>query len=124
MTKTPAQAATEPGNAPGAATGGDSRDPERLRAEIEETRRELGETVAALSAKTDVKAQAKERIEEAKASVAGKKEALLGRAREMSPDSARAAASTSSEKVRQNPVPAVAAAGFLAGFLIGRLSAR
>ena len=37
-------------------------DPEQLRQDIERTREQLGETVEALVAKTDVKAQARERV--------------------------------------------------------------
>ena len=42
-------------------------DPEQLRREIEEIRRELGETVAQLAHKADVKAQAREKVQEVKA---------------------------------------------------------
>jgi hypothetical protein len=45
-------------------------EPERLRGEIEQTRQALGETVEALSAKTDVKAHAKARLERTKSTVA------------------------------------------------------
>jgi len=102
----------------------ETRDPEQLRAEIEATRRELGETVAAMSAKTDVKAQARERIEETKAAIHEKREELVGRARELSPEKARTAAATSTERVKQNPLPAVTVGAFAAGFLLGRLSSR
>lgn len=47
-----------------------AKDPEQIQQEIEETRRELGDTVEALAAKADVKALAHEKIERAKASVA------------------------------------------------------
>jgi ElaB/YqjD/DUF883 family membrane-anchored ribosome-binding protein len=120
--------ATEPSDHP--ASSGGTPDPEQLRAEIEETRRELGETVAALSAKTDVKAQAHHKVDEVKAAVEekreellGKKDELLGRAREVSPDSALSAASSTSAKVRQNPLPAAVAGAFVGGFLLGRLTA-
>jgi ElaB/YqjD/DUF883 family membrane-anchored ribosome-binding protein len=110
------------------ATTGGTSDPEQLRAEIEDTRRELGETVAALSAKTDVKAQAHLKVDEVKAAVGekreellGKKNELLGRARGASPDSALAAASSTSAKVRQNPLPAAVAGAFVGGFVLGRL---
>jgi Protein of unknown function (DUF3618) len=43
-----------------------SRDPAELRSEIEETREALGETVEALAAKTDVKAQLSEKVRVAK----------------------------------------------------------
>jgi hypothetical protein len=47
-----------------------ARDPEQIREEIEETRRELGDTVEALAAKADVKALAREKAERAKETVA------------------------------------------------------
>jgi hypothetical protein len=43
--------------------------PEQIRAEIDATREELGDTVEALAAKTDVKAQAKAKVEDTKAQV-------------------------------------------------------
>ncbi|MGO9907045.1 MAG: DUF3618 domain-containing protein [Solirubrobacteraceae bacterium] len=45
-----------------------AKDPEQIQREIEETRRELGDTVEALAAKADVKAQVQSRIDRAKAS--------------------------------------------------------
>jgi exopolyphosphatase/pppGpp-phosphohydrolase len=44
------------------------RTPEQIRADIQETRRELGDTVEQLAAKTDVKAHAREKIESVKQS--------------------------------------------------------
>ena len=41
-------------------------DPEALKAEIEQTREELGDTVEQLAEKADVKSQAKARIEQGK----------------------------------------------------------
>ncbi len=99
-------------------------DPDQIRAEIEQTREELGETVAALSAKTDVKAQAKARIEETKASLQDKREQITGKAREISPDSAVAAASSATETARRNPLPFAVAGAFVAGLMLGRLLAR
>ncbi|HTX09077.1 MAG TPA: DUF3618 domain-containing protein [Solirubrobacteraceae bacterium] len=46
-----------------------AKDPEQIQREIEQTRRELGDTVEALAAKADVKAQAQRRIESTKTSV-------------------------------------------------------
>jgi ElaB/YqjD/DUF883 family membrane-anchored ribosome-binding protein len=116
----------DPTTAHPAAGGPDdgTRDPEQLRAEIEETRRELGETVAALSAKTDVKARAQAKAQDVKATVEEKRDDLLGRAREVTPDSARSAAATGSAKVRRNPLPAAVAGAFAGGFVLGRLTAR
>ena len=45
------------------------KDPEQIRQEIEATRRELGDTVEALAAKTDVKAHVRDRIERTRASL-------------------------------------------------------
>lgn len=47
--------------------GSPQQEQEELRREIERTRAELGETVEALSHKADVKAQAREKVEHAKA---------------------------------------------------------
>jgi len=48
---------------------GAAKDPERITEEIEATRQELGDTVEALAAKADVRAQARERIERTKSSL-------------------------------------------------------
>jgi hypothetical protein len=48
---------------------GAAKDPEQIRAEIEATREELGDTVEALAAKADVKKHARERIERTRASM-------------------------------------------------------
>jgi ElaB/YqjD/DUF883 family membrane-anchored ribosome-binding protein len=57
-------------------------DPDRIRREIEQTRAEMGETVDALGYKTDVKARAKDSIQDKKESVMGvassAKERLVG----------------------------------------------
>lgn len=47
----------------------EARTPEEIRADIEHTREELGDTAAALASKADVKARAHEKVEETKASV-------------------------------------------------------
>lgn len=52
--------------------------------------------------------------------MAEKKEQLLGKARESSPDGAVSAASQASQKARENPVPLAVAGAFVAGFLVGR----
>jgi Protein of unknown function (DUF3618) len=45
----------------------EEKGPEEIREEIEETREELGDTVAAGAEKTDVKKQAKAKVEDIKA---------------------------------------------------------
>lgn len=51
---------------PQKADGHKASSPEELRAEVERTRRELGETVGELAAKADVKAAAREKMTEVK----------------------------------------------------------
>jgi hypothetical protein len=110
-----------------AGTGGTAmsgtRDPEQIRRDIEETRAELGDTVAAMAHKTDVKAQAKERIDHAKATVTEKRQGFVGKAKEISPDAAVSAATRASHKARQNPLPIAVTGALAAGFLAGRLTA-
>jgi hypothetical protein len=53
-------------NAPTVSTIADHRDPEALRREISQTREDMGETLDALSAKLDVKGQAKAKVDNAK----------------------------------------------------------
>ena len=51
------------------------RTPEEIKADIEETREDLADTVASLAEKADVKAQAKKKVDEAKA---GARERISG----------------------------------------------
>jgi len=100
------------------------RDPEQIREEIEQTRREVGDAAAALAQKAHVKAQAKEKFEEIKVRVEGKREEVLGRVGEATPDSASQAASTVGMKVRESPVELLVAGAAVGGFLLGRFIAR
>lgn len=100
------------------------RDPEQIQREIEQTRKELGDTVEAFAQKTDVKGQAKRKVQETKANVAEKKEQLVGKAKEVSPDSATSVAAEASQKARENPLPVAALGAFAAGFLAGRITKR
>jgi ElaB/YqjD/DUF883 family membrane-anchored ribosome-binding protein len=101
-----------------------TNDPEQIREEIEETREQLGDTVEALAAKTDVKAQAKQKLRHTKATVSERTEQLAGQAKEVSPESATAAAAQASRKARENPLPVAAIGAFVIGFLAGRLTKR
>jgi len=105
-------------------------EPDRIRAEIEQTRAEMSETVDALGYKTDVKARAKDSIQDKKESVMGvaasAKERLVGAGQtvgEATPDTeqvkqqARRATSVAQENPLGLAVGAVAV-GFLAGMLI------
>ncbi len=105
-------------------------DPDRIRREIEQTRADMGETVDALGYKTDVKARAKDSIQDKKESVMGvassAKERLVGAGQtvgDKTPDSdqvkhqARRAKSVAQENPLGLAVGA-AAAGFLVGMLV------
>jgi ElaB/YqjD/DUF883 family membrane-anchored ribosome-binding protein len=99
-------------------------DPALLRDDIERTRQDLGDTVAALSEKTDVKTRAKEKVAEVRTNVTEKRTELMGRARESSPDGASSAAVQVRTKAQDNPVPTAALAAFVGGFLFGRITKR
>jgi hypothetical protein len=99
-------------------------DPAQLRADIERTRHDLGDTVAALAEKTDVKARAKEKVAEVRRNVSGKRTELMDRARENSPEGASSAAVRVRAKAKANPVPTAALAALLGGFLLGRFTKR
>jgi ElaB/YqjD/DUF883 family membrane-anchored ribosome-binding protein len=98
--------------------------PEELREEIEQTRQELGDTVEALAEKTDVKTQAKVRIDSLKDSALNKKDEFASRAKQATPESASAGAQQVVSTIKRDPLPftgiAVFAAGLLVGWLIGR----
>ena len=84
-------------------------EPEQIRSEIAQTRAELGDTVEALAHKADVKAQAREKVEEIKAKVSDR-----------TPESAGQAAAVP----RQHPLPFAIAGALVTGFLIGRITSR
>ena len=105
-------------------TVSDNEDPEQIRREIEDTRQELGETAAALAEKANIKAQAKRKAEATKASISEKREAVVDRRKEASPDGAASASSTLSVKARENPTPVAAGAAFATGLLIGVIAKR
>ena len=101
-----------------------NRTPEQIRADIEQTREEVGDTVEALAAKTDVKAQARARVDEVKANVHAKADEVKARAREAAPASAQEGASVVATKARENKLALLGAGALLAAFLIGRRTAR
>jgi len=87
-----------------------------LRAEIKQTRAELGETVQALAAKADVKARAKEQVEQTKQKVRAQAVEAGEKVRDvayLATDRVRHAAATArenetGEQLRRNPLPLVA----------------
>ncbi|ARE78419.1 hypothetical protein B6R96_34495 [Streptomyces sp. Sge12] len=100
----------------------DEPTPEALRAQIEQTRDELGRTVEALAAKADVKAQAREKTAAVKAQAAEKAAHVTGQIR----DRAEHAAHLASEKThaatardnRTTALVAVAGAALLVFLLV------
>jgi hypothetical protein len=93
-----------------------------LRAEIKQTRSDLGETVQALAAKADVKARAKDQVEQTKQKVKAQVAEASGRVRDAAlvasdkvrhvassaTDVADAKAHDATEQVRRNPIPLAA----------------
>ena len=101
----------------------DSRTPEEIREDIRQTRVELGDTAEQLAAKSDVKAQAKAKVDEVKGKVSGKKDEFTAKAKESSPEGAQQGAQQVVGKVQENPTPVIVAGAVLVGFLLGRWSA-
>lgn len=62
--------------------GAKTRDPEQIERDIERTRKELADTVAAVAEKADVKGQAKLKVDETKARVDARREAAVSAARQ------------------------------------------
>ena len=84
-----------------------------LRADIEQTRAELGETVQALAAKADVKARAKEQVEYTKQRVRDQVAVATGRVKETATQYGHTVAEQAQdtgERVKRNPVPIAAVA--------------
>jgi septal ring factor EnvC (AmiA/AmiB activator) len=114
--------------------GNEQPTPEELRRDIAQTREDLGDTAAALASKTDVKARAKEKVEDLK-QTAAEKTASLKEATTPSGSGdvsssagfgtkASSIATQAKTKTQENPAIAAAGAAFLGGFLLGRLRSR
>ena len=88
------------------------RTPEQIEADIERTRRDLGDTVAAVAEKADVKAQAKQKVDEVKA-----------RLRSAAPDSAGDGAGKVGQVAKENRRPLIIGGAVLVAFLLGRAAA-
>jgi ElaB/YqjD/DUF883 family membrane-anchored ribosome-binding protein len=100
------------------------KSPEEIRAQIEQTRQQLGDTVEALAEKTDVKAQAKSRISAAKDSAQTKRDEYVGKAKRAAPESASAGADQLAATVQEKPLPFAVGAAFVLGLAIGWLLRR
>ena len=99
------------------------QEPDRIRAEIEQTRAEMSETVDALGYKADVKTRAKENLQDkrdsAKESLVGVKDKIVGGTPDA--DQAKATAKRAGSVAQENPLGlaiGAVAVGFVAGMLI------
>lgn len=114
--------------APGIETGdgpGISDDPDELREQIGRTRAELGETVEALAAKTDVKARVEAKVSAGKEELRDRFSAGTAELKQkvggVKPERAREVVTSVPERLRANPKRALVAAGaVLAGWVIRR----
>jgi chromosome segregation ATPase len=100
------------------------RTPEEIRADIAQTREEVGDTVEALAAKTDVKAQAQNKIDEIKSNVRAKTDELGAKAKDSTPGGAQQGGRQVVELARANPAPVAIAGAVLFGFFLSRLTDR
>lgn len=100
----------------GTTTDSGNPDIDKIQADIEQTRQELGETVDALTAKLDVKSRARARLDDTKQRAAGQVQLAQTRATDLTKN-ARSAATTSDGK----PTPTVLAT--VAGVVVTLVSA-
>jgi chromosome segregation ATPase len=106
----------------GADAAGETKTPEQLRAEIDQTRDELGDTVEALAEKTDVKAQAKHRLAAVKDTAQTKRDEYAAKAKQATPESASAGAGQLASTVQAKPLPFAVGAAFALGCATGWLA--
>ena len=99
------------------------QEPDAIRAQIEQTRGEMGETIDAIGYKTDVKSRAKESVSEKTDAIKSKVGGVMGRANEATPSTgevkqgAKQAVSTAEENPLGLAIGSVAV-GFIAGMLV------
>lgn len=115
-----ARQGSEAVEAPGAGEAGEAQ----LRRDIAQTREELGETVAALAEKTDVKTRAKQKAQDVKQTALRKTNELAGKAQGASPDGMSGAGQRLATIVRENPIPAYVAGALAVGYVLGRRGRR
>jgi ABC-type Na+ efflux pump permease subunit len=98
-----------------AAKSDDTQEPrsqEEIRADIEQSR------------ETDVKAQARDRIEELKGTVRAKADQAKAKAQSSTPESAQQGGQQLATKARENRTPLVIGGAVLLAFLLGRRTGR
>jgi ElaB/YqjD/DUF883 family membrane-anchored ribosome-binding protein len=113
----------------------DARDPEQIEQEIEQTREELGDTVAAVSEKADVKKQAKAKASGAKKKATKTRDAAKQKAsnarheagaklKETTPESTDAGMQQARQLARKNPVPVIVGMAAFGSFILGWVMGR
>jgi ElaB/YqjD/DUF883 family membrane-anchored ribosome-binding protein len=107
------------------------RSPEEIRKDIDSTRKDLGETAAAVAEKTDVKKQAQAKADELKAGAADKAEQAKAKVQELgektkeaAPESAEEGVHQAQEFAQKNPIPVAIGVSLLVGFILGRIFSR
>lgn len=112
--------------ASGPAVGEGKRGPREIREDIEQTREELGETVEALAAKTDVAGQAKAKVADTKERARATVDAVKGRiaakpgpAGDTTPTRSRDIKRDVARRLRSRPEFYRLVAAFAAGVLVG-----
>jgi uncharacterized protein YdbL (DUF1318 family) len=98
----------------------DDRTAQDIRADIEQTRAQVGDTVEALAGKTDVKGQAQQRVAEIKGRFGSKRDDLMAKAKSTTPQSAQQGGQQVVAKAKEHRAPLVAGGAVLLAYLIGR----
>ena len=112
-----------------------TREPKDIEEEIEQTREELGDTVAAVTEKADVKKQAKRKASGAKKKATETKDAAKQKAsetrheaaaklNEMTPESTDAGMQQARQLARDNPVPVIVGMAAFGSFILGWVMGR
>jgi ElaB/YqjD/DUF883 family membrane-anchored ribosome-binding protein len=113
---------------------GEAREPAEIRADIERTRAELGDTAAAVAEKADVKAQASAKVDEVKEQAAEKAQEAKDKARdvtdqaaakakEVAPDAAAPTIEKAQRFAAEKPLVVIGVA-IVAVVVVGRLLSR
>jgi hypothetical protein len=98
-------------------------DPDAIRAQIEQTRGEMGETIEAIGYKTDVKSRARDSVNEKSDAIKSKVGGIMGRANEATPSGGdvKQGAQQAVSVAESNPLGlavGAVAVGFVAGMLV------
>jgi ElaB/YqjD/DUF883 family membrane-anchored ribosome-binding protein len=94
-------------------------DQHELEKEIEQTRERLGETVEALAAKVDVKAQAQEKLGQLTARLKGKATEATRQLRlQDKANQAKQQATQAGQQIRKRPIPAAATVGVIGALVL------